>query len=104
MQLNLVWQNAGIAPIYENWTVRIDLRNTGGTVVWTGASGFVQKFFQPGTAPTFTDNFALPALAAGTYSVNVMVIDPTGYRNPLPLYNTGVRADGSYQLTTISII
>lgn len=104
MQLNMIWANAGIAPNYENWQVRVDLRNAGGTVVFTGNSGFSIKFFQPGTSPTFTDNFSLPSLPAGTYSVNVTVIDPLAYRAPLPLYNTGVRADGSYLLTTIALL
>lgn len=104
LQLNLIWGNSGIAPNYENWQVRVDLRNAGGTVVFTGQSGFLIKFFQPGVAPVFTDNFNIPTLPTGTYSVRVTVIDPLAYRAPLPLYNTNPAADGSYLLTTIALL
>lgn len=104
LQTNIIYRNGGITPTYETWNVRIDLRNAGGTVVWFGQSSFLPKLVLPGTNPVVTDNFTLPALPAGVYSVNVSWIDPLGYRNPMPLYNTVVRADGSYQLTTINII
>lgn len=104
MQITLAWSNIGLAPNYENWTVQISLVNAANTTVFTGNSGKVIKFFQPSNNQNTTDNFSLPALAAGTYSVRLKVIDPTGYRNPLPLYNTNIAADGSYLLTTITIV
>lgn len=102
MQLNLTWANVGYAPIYQFWNVQIDLRNAGGGVVWTGQSTFVPRLFMTNT--NSTDNFSTPVLPPGTYSVSITVIDPLAYRSPFGLYNTGRRADGSYLLTTITIV
>ncbi len=104
MQITLNWSNIGIAPNYENWLVQVFLVNAGNTTVFTGQSSKIIKFFQVSNNIPTTDNFSLPALPAGTYSVRLKVIDPTAYRNPLPLYNTNVAADGSYLLTTITIV
>lgn len=102
IQLTLDASNIGNAPIYENWNLRIDIRNAAGTVLWFAQSAFVIRLKLPGVY-SFTDTYTgIPALAAGTYSINAMWIDPNGYRNPLPLANTLQRADGSYQLTTIT--
>lgn len=105
MQLTLNWANSGIAPVYENWNVQIQLRNGGGVVAWTGQSGITLRLFLPsGATVPSTDNFLLPGLPAGTYTLEVTVIDPLGYRKPFPLYQHGLVLPGSYALTTINII
>ena len=48
-----------------------------------------------------SDEYLTPlsaTLAAGNYRLVVKVVDPTGYREPLPLALEGRRADGSYTL------
>ena len=97
--MSLNWQNIGVAPTYENWDVVYELRKSDGTVVWKGNSTFKPKLFIPqGTPTTASDNFTLSAVAAGTYSMYLIVRDPLNYKTPLPLAITGRNADGSYLL------
>ena len=97
--VTLNWSNAGIAPVYENWDVYLEVRN-GTTVVWSGMSSFKPKLFLPGTKSVAT---TLGSIAAGTYSLYVIVKDPLGYRKPLVLANKNRQADGSYKVGDIKI-
>jgi Domain of unknown function (DUF4832)/Secretion system C-terminal sorting domain/PKD domain len=100
--LTLNWKNIGLSPTYENWDIVYELKNSGGTTVWSGTSAFELRLFLPQTNATVrTDNFTVPtSVAAGTYSLVMYVRDPTGYRQPLPLAITGRRSDGGYVLRT----
>jgi len=97
--VTLNWSNSGIAPVYENWDVYLEVRN-GSTVVWSGLASFKPKLFLPGTTSV---NTTIGAVAAGTYSLYVIVKDPLGYRKPLPLANTSKQADGSYKIADVKI-
>ena len=98
--ITLNWQNIGLAPTYENWNVTYELRNSSGTVVWTGTSPFNPRLFSPtGSAQPVSDNFTLSAsVPQGTYSMYLIIKDPGAYRKPLPLAITGRGSDGSYLL------
>jgi Domain of unknown function (DUF4832) len=100
--INTVWQNVGIAPAYDNWSVVFELRNASNTVVWSGVSTRVLKLFLPAAAGAATaDKFTLPAsVPAGTYKLVVRVKDPNGYRPNMQLAVNGKNADGSYTLLT----
>ena len=98
LTIALNWKNTGQAPTYENWDVVYELKN-GSTTAWTGVSQFKPKLFQPlATATLVTDNFT--SVPAGIYNLNIIVKDPNGYRDPLPLAINGRNADGSYTLAT----
>ncbi len=103
--VNLNWKNVGIAPVYENWNVTYELRNTAGTAVWTGVSSLKLKLFQPlATATIVQDNFTLPStVPAGNYSIVMVVKDPNNYRYPLPIAIRGRNADGSYLLRNVTV-
>jgi hypothetical protein len=99
MAVSLQWQNVGVAPIYEHWNVTYELQNQStNAVVWTGNSSHELRLWLPQPTPTtVNDNFTLPGtLAPGTYRLVVRVVDPAGYREPLPLAIRGRRPDGSY--------
>lgn len=99
VSVTLNWKNGGAAPTYENWDIVILLKGTTAQVV----SSFKPKLFLPmPTATPITDSF-VAAAPAGTYTLSVKVIDPTGYRDPMPLYNAARQADGSYNLGTVVI-
>jgi hypothetical protein len=98
--VTLNWSNSGIAPVYENWDVYLVVKN-GSTVVWTGMSSFKPKGFLPGTRSVST---TLSGVSSGTtYSLYVIVKDPTGYRKPLTLSNKNKQSDGSYKVADIKI-
>jgi len=94
--ITLNWQNIGVAPVYENWNVVYELRDAGGKVVWTGNSAFKPRYFLPGGATPAADNFTLGTVAAGTYSMYLIIKDPANYKKPLPLAISGRNSDGSY--------
>ncbi len=97
--ITLNWQNIGLAPVYEKWNVTFELRKSDGTVVWTGNSAFNPRLFLPQPAATAaSDNFNLTSVAAGTYSMFLIIRDPASYKQPLPLAISGRNADGSYLL------
>src|SRR4030095_6423406 len=106
ISITLNWKNTGQAPIYENWNVLFELKNSNNVVVWTGSSQFKPRLFLPASnATSITDNFTLPAgLPTITYNLNIIIRDPNGYRDPLPLAITGRNADGSYTITQISTV
>jgi hypothetical protein len=95
--ITLNWQNIGIAPVYENWNVVYELRDSLGKVVWSGNSKFDPKLFLPqSTSTPISDNFTLSGITAGSYNLYLMIKDPLGYKKPLPLAISGVNTDGSY--------
>jgi hypothetical protein len=97
--ITLKWTNSGVAPVYENWEVYLEVRN-GSSVVWSGMTTFKPKLFEPGNATVKTEWGTIPA---GSYSVYVIVKDPLNYRKPLPLANKDRQSDGSYKVADIKI-
>ena len=95
------WQNTGIAPAYNNWTVQYELQNTvTSAVVWTGTSSKVLRKFRndQGIVET-TDLLTVPVdVVAGTYKLVVRVKDPLGYRPDMRLMVTGRNADGTFTI------
>ena len=98
------WTNRGLTPNYEDWNVKYQLRNGSGAISWEGASSFSVKMFLPSVVSNI-DTYTLPSsLPTGTYSLYVKVIDPTGYRLPLILRQTGKTADTSYLLNSSIVV
>jgi len=102
ISVTLNWQNVGVTPTYENWQVLYELVSSNGTVVTLGASTFKPKLFLPSTQATVVTDTFNEGLS-GTYTLRVTIIDPAGYRQPLPLAITGRQSNGSYNLTTITL-
>ena len=105
LNVTLNWQNTGVAPVYKNWIISYELKNSLDTTVWTDNSGFSLKLFLPRPGSTaHTDKFILPkTLPPGPYKLNLIIRDPVGYRPPFPLGIAGRNADGSYTLTTVTL-
>lgn len=103
VNVTLNWRNAGIAPTYEDWNVILYLKNSVGATVAQITSVFKPRLFLPAGAPSaFTDTFSI-GVPAGTYTLAVKVVDPNGYRSPMPLFISGVQSDGGYNLGTLTI-
>jgi hypothetical protein len=96
------WQNKGIAPVYDKiWQISYELRTSGGSVLWSGNSGFNLRLFQPTTTPTTrTDNFTLPNISGSNLSLVMIIRDTSGYLQPFPLAINGRNTDGSYTMAT----
>ena len=103
--VTLNWRNAGLTPIYENWNIVFELRNSSNVAVWSQNSTFDPRLFLPSATTTpITDNFIVPSSLNGTYSLVLICRDPKGYRKPLYLAITGRNADGSYLLRNNIVI
>lgn len=101
LSVTLNWKNGGIGPTYEDWQVLLILKKIDGTTAAQSVSLFKPKLFLPlSAASMITDSFVF-SIPAGTYTLAVKVIDPKGYRDPMPLFNAGRQADGSYNLGTV---
>lgn len=95
--ITLNWRNDGVAPVYQNWNVQFELRNASNQAVWTGTSRMNLRSLLPGTQ-VITDQLSMNGVAAGTYSLVMIIRDPNGYRQPFPLGQYGRQSDGSYVL------
>jgi hypothetical protein len=105
LSVELAWRNVGVAPTYEPWDVMFELRDAGDLAVWSGTSKKVLARYLPDTNDdVVTDSFTLPtSVAAGPYTLKLVVRDPAGYRKPLPLAIVGRAPDGSYPLGTVQV-
>jgi hypothetical protein len=104
--ITMGWQNTGVTPLYENWKVFYELKNTAGVVVWSDTSVFDPASILPyDKLSSATDHFVLPSsVPKGNYSLYLIVRDPQGYRQPLPLAISGRTADGSYLIRSNILI
>jgi hypothetical protein len=105
------WQNNGVAPPYDDWVSRYQLRNSSGTVVWQGDGVFNLIYLLPGSVQTKTENFVATfggnPVPAGTYQLWMAVVDPTvpTYKPNMDLYITKTPdANKFYQLATNFVI
>jgi len=99
------WSNRGVAPAYEPWKLRLQLRVPGTTtVVWQATSSIDLADLLPSVGSFHQDTFTLPStIATGTYDVVVRIEDPRKTRAPLALAIVGRASDGSYKLGQLSV-
>lgn len=125
---DVTWQNAGVAPTYDTWKPMIQLRNASGAVVAEAPVSVDLKGVYAATASVpadgqFTppvgtraskDTFTVPQLAAGKYTVAVVVkaqpqkanptaLMPASYYRPMVLAQQGRLGDGAYPIGAIDI-
>lgn len=100
------WINQGVAPVYETWSVMVELRDPQSrTRVFQQTLNIPLKSLMPATAPTmYTDTLRVPAsVPAGAYEVVLKVVDPTGYRRNMHLANQGISAQLDYLIGTLQL-
>lgn len=102
-RISLSVANRGTAPTYDPWNLSLVVRSTAGAVVATLPFSADLRTALPGTT-TLTRDVAIPALAAGTYSLSLAVTDPSGYLDPMKLANGTRLQDGSYQLGRVKVL
>jgi hypothetical protein len=101
LRLTVSWLNRGVTPSYRPWRVEWRLYDWKGTLTWSAPSATDLHAVLPSTtALTVTDTYALPAIAAGCYTLRLAVVDPEGTIGPMALAAYGRVPDGSYNLNT----
>lgn len=103
VSISSIWNNAGVAPAYERWDVKLQLKNpTTQAVVWEGKIDRDLKTILPGALVNSNHSVTFNA-PAGTYNLNLIVKDPANYRKPMQLAIGGKQADGGYSIGTITV-
>jgi hypothetical protein len=104
--LSSKWENVNVAPAYEPWTTRFQLRNSSGSAVWSASSSLDLRHLMPtnGTPARIRDRFTIPStVPAGSYTLTVRIVDPQHYLAPLRLADRGRTRHGAYPLGTITV-
>lgn len=100
--VNSRWGNVNVAPAYDAWAIRYELRS-GGVLRATWDSTLDLRSVLPGEV-THGDTFAVSSsLPLGTYELAVKVVDPTAYLDPLRLAISGRQGDGRYILGNVTV-
>jgi len=101
ISISLNWENGGIGVALEQWDVELLIKDSGGQIVETLVSEFTPFLMLPATVAA-VDSIPL-SVPPGDYSLAVRVVDPNGYREPMPLYNDDRADDGSYDLGSFNV-
>ena len=105
------WNNTGVAPTYRHWRIEYRLRAArtaqATTVNSTSAnmtSAVDLRKVLPDTGYTFEDSFELPPdTPAGTYELDVRVVDEGRYLEPMQLALADREDRGFYRLGNVTI-
>lgn len=101
MPIHMWWLNAGVAPIYREYWLAVELRSASGSAI-IRVPADIRKWL-PGDA-VVDDSLYVPAnLAPGTYHFRIAMLDP---RTALPAIRFGIegrQADGWYDMGSIMI-
>jgi hypothetical protein len=101
MPVNMWWLNAGVAPIYRDYRLALQISSTEGSAVLTVPVD-VRKWL-PGDA-VFDGTLYVPeTLKPGTYKLRVAILDPRRETPAIRLAIEGRQSDGWYDLGSISI-
>jgi hypothetical protein len=101
MPLHMWWLNAGVAPVYREYELAVELQSDAGSAV-IKLPVDVRKWL-PGDA-IFDGTLYVPAgLKPGSYRVRVALLDPRTERPAIRLAIEGRQPDGWYDLSAVSI-
>ncbi|MBI2895253.1 MAG: DUF4832 domain-containing protein [Deltaproteobacteria bacterium] len=97
------WANRGVAPIYHPWPLAYRLRSASDEVVAQWASPADLEGWLPGSHEV-QDVVDLPGdVPTGTYSLDLGILSEDGSRANVQLAIEGIRGDGWYAISQVSI-
>lgn len=101
MPVHMWWLNAGVAPIYRDYWLAVQLQSGNREVVLRVPADIKQ--WLPGDA-VVDDSLYIPGeLAAGTYRLRVALLDPRTDKPAIRLAIEGRQPDGWYDLGSIVV-
>lgn len=103
LDIEMKWNNKGVAPFYYQWPLELSLADGAGKIVAkTIASADITKWL-PGVTRT-TQSIKIPKnIKKGTYTLCVAILDPSTGRPGIKLGIEGIRPDGRYALNKITV-
>jgi hypothetical protein len=101
MPVSMWWLNAGVAPIYRDYTLAVELRSSTGNAVIRIPVDL--KKWLPGDA-VFDGPLYIPdTLAPGTYTLRIAMLDPPTGQPAIRLAIQGRQPDGWYSLGSLTV-
>lgn len=76
LQIELVWENTGLAPLYADWPIALELRDNSGEIVWSGRANASFSQWGPGRHRVRLSLPGTETLPKGSYSLWVGIVDP----------------------------
>lgn len=76
LQAELTWENTGLAPLYADWPIALELRDGTGRTVWSGQADAPFSQWGPGRHTITLSLADAGALPGGTYTLWVGIVDP----------------------------
>lgn len=101
MPIHMWWRNAGVAPIYREYTLALDLLSASGRAVLHVPANLTE--WLPGDAVVDRSLYVPEDLPSGTYKVRVGMLDPQTGRPAIRLGMEGRREDGWYEVGSVTI-
>ncbi|WP_091183711.1 S-layer homology domain-containing protein [Paenibacillus catalpae] len=103
ISVETVLNNKGVAPFYQDWKLEYSLADANGTIVYKQQQDTDLRSLLPGRH-VMDNRLDLPsALAAGSYKLNVAVIDPATDAPGMKLAIEGKRPDGRYEVGSLTV-
>jgi hypothetical protein len=99
----MAWENVGVAPCYADYVVALSLADKAGARVWTQTSKETVRTWLPGKVECAETGRLPQELAAGSYALQVAIVDPATGRPVVKLAMAGGQADGWYPVSTVTV-
>jgi hypothetical protein len=101
MQVHMWWLNAGVAPIYRQFALTLQLQSAAETRTVPLTTDLTKLL--PGDAVVDQLVYVPDSLKPGTYRVRLAVLDPRTNQAAVRLAIKGREADGWYNLGAITV-
>jgi hypothetical protein len=101
MPVHMWWLNAGVAPVYREYVLALELRSSGGSAV-IRADADVRKWL-PGDAVYDGSVYVPDTVKPGAYRLRVALLDPRTGVPAIKLAIEGRQPDGWYDLGEIQV-
>jgi len=101
MSVHMWWLNAGVAPVYREYWLAVELRSASGSAV-IKLPVDVRKWL-PGDAVSDGTLYVPEALKPGAYRFRVALLDPRTEQPAIKLAIEGRQPDGWYDLGAITV-
>jgi hypothetical protein len=101
MPIHMWWLNAGVAPIYREYQLAIELKSPATSAILRVPANL--KEWLPGDAVVDRSLYVPDSLVPGKYSVRIALLDPESGKPAIQLANEGRQADGWYDMGSLQV-
>lgn len=103
LQAELTWENTGLAPLYADWSVALELRDETGQTVWSGRANASFSEWGPGRHSITLSLPGAGALPKGRYSFWLGIVDPLTDLPGVALQMETEQDGALYRVATLSL-